>query len=139
MRLEIAEKYTAEAYEYLKKGDTIQASGKAYKVAEEIVKAIKFLISKLIGQDVGVISPYRTQVRKLDQELANYKPYVEVNTVDAFQGREKDVIIFSVTATNGLRFVTNRRRLNVAFTRPRYKLIVLGNENSIMSCQMTIC
>ncbi len=129
----------AEAYEYLKKGDTIQASGKAYKVAEEIVKAIKFLISKLIGQDVGVISPYRTQVRKLDQELANYKPYVEVNTVDAFQGREKDVIIFSVTATNGLRFVTNRRRLNVAFTRPRYKLIVLGNENSIMSCQMTIC
>ncbi|WP_231918322.1 AAA domain-containing protein [Saccharolobus solfataricus] len=103
------------------------------------MKAIKFLISKLIGQDVGVISPYRTQVRKLDQELANYKPYVEVNTVDAFQGREKDVIIFSVTATNGLRFVTNRRRLNVAFTRPRYKLIVLGNENSIMSCQMTIC
>jgi len=57
---------------------------------------------------------------------------VEVATVDAFQGREKDVVVFSATATEAgsTRFAESRRRLNVAFTRARMKLIVLANARA---------
>jgi superfamily I DNA and/or RNA helicase len=77
--------------------------------------------------DIGVITPYIAQKRRL---MASIKD-VEVNTVDAFQGREKDVIIFSVAATSNLRFPSNPNRLNVALTRPRCKLVVVGNGRSI--------
>jgi superfamily I DNA and/or RNA helicase len=77
---------------------------------------------------VGVIAPYRAQRNRLSERLQG----VEVGTVDAFQGREKDVIFFSATATTprSVRFVENRRRLNVALTRARMKLIVLANANA---------
>lgn len=58
---------------------------------------------------------------------------IEVNTVDAFQGREKDIILYSVTATGRLNFAEDPNRLNVAFTRPRRKRIVLGNGKSILN------
>lgn len=76
---------------------------------------------------IGVITPYVRQ-----KELISGMVDVEVNTVDGFQGREKDVIIFSVTAVSDLRFPSDPRRLNVALTRPKKKLIVLGNEKSFM-------
>ncbi|QGA53798.1 hypothetical protein GFS03_03955 [Sulfolobus sp. E5-1-F] len=118
----------------------VHVNGREVKVTENKVskslynemeiKAIKEIVPWLRGVEVGIISPYRAQRNRLVEELSDYD--VEINTVDAFQGREKDVIIFSVTATtNDLKFATNKRRLNVAFTRARYKLIVLGNENSI--------
>lgn len=76
---------------------------------------------------IGVITPYVKQ-----KELISKKTDVEVNTIDGFQGREKDVIILSLTATKDLRFASDPRRLNVAITRARKKLIVLGNEKSFM-------
>ncbi|MGB9734395.1 MAG: C-terminal helicase domain-containing protein, partial [Conexivisphaera sp.] len=96
------------------------------KVAEAIVRRLAELGVK--RERVGVIAPYRAQRNRLSERLQG----VEVGTVDAFQGREKDVIVFSATATTprSVRFVENRRRLNVALTRARMKLIVLANANA---------
>lgn len=79
------------------------------------------------ANDIGVITPYVKQ-----KELISTKTDVEVNTIDGFQGREKDVIILSLTAVKDLRFASDPRRLNVAITRARKKLIVLGNEKSFI-------
>ena len=94
------------------------------KVAVEIVKElIKLGVKK---EDIGVITPYRMQRNKLKDALG---AEIEIGTVDAFQGREKDVIIFTAVATTekSIPFVENIRRLNVAFTRARKKLIVIAN------------
>jgi len=75
------------------------------------------------------ITPYRMQRSKLKDLLG---AEIEIGTVDAFQGREKDVIIFTAVATaeKSVAFVENTRRLNVAFTRARKKLIVIANAST---------
>jgi superfamily I DNA and/or RNA helicase len=55
----------------------------------------------------------------------------EVNTVDSYQGREKEVIVFSATGTRDMGFVEDANRLNVALTRARRKLIVVANSESL--------
>jgi len=85
------------------------------------------------AEDIGVISPYRGQVAQLRRAL-NRWPGVEVKTVDGFQGREKDVIIFSCFRSNRkeeVGFLADVRRLNVALTRARRALIVVGNPNTL--------
>jgi superfamily I DNA and/or RNA helicase len=74
--------------------------------------------------------------------MASYQGYsdlVEVDTVDRFQGREKDVIIFSFVRASGNagRFLNNRSRLNVAITRARKKLIILGNSDVLKTAPCT--
>ena len=68
---------------------------------------------------------------------------MEVNTVDAFQGREKDIIIFNCVRSNfsqtlqgSLGFLTDYRRLNVAITRPRHFLIIVGNAPTLAKSQV---
>lgn len=87
--------------------------------------------------DVGIISPYRAQVqhlRRLIGKRAFFKPYrqlVSVNTVDGFQGQERDVIIISLVRANDkgeIGFLRDLRRMNVAITRARMKLIILGDS-----------
>lgn len=97
------------------------------KIAVRIVKVLKNLNVK--SEDIGVITPYRAQRDYIKEILGDDN--VEVNTVDSFQGREKDVIIFTITSTRDMTFVKDENRLNVAFTRARRKLIVIGNANSI--------
>ena len=86
--------------------------------------------------DVGVISPYRAQVQYLrqlirrDDELRPLRRLITVNTVDGFQGQERDVIIISLVRANDdgqIGFLSDLRRMNVAITRARMKLIILGN------------
>ncbi len=86
--------------------------------------------------DVGVISPYRAQVqylRRLIQKREFFKPYrrlITVNTVDGFQGQERDVILISLVRSNDegqIGFLRDLRRMNVAITRARMKLIILGD------------
>ena len=86
--------------------------------------------------DVGVISPYRAQVqllRRLIRKKEFFKPYrnlVTVNTVDGFQGQERDVIVISLVRANAdgqIGFLSDLRRMNVAITRARMKLIILGD------------
>jgi predicted DNA helicase len=97
------------------------------KIAVRIVKVLKNLNVK--SEDIGVITPYRAQRDYIKEILGDDN--VEVNTVDSFQGREKAVIIFTITSTRDMTFVEDENRLNVAFTRARRKLIVIGNVNSI--------
>lgn len=86
--------------------------------------------------DVGIISPYRAQVQHLRQLIkgnAWFKPYrhlITVNTVDGFQGQERDVILISLVRANDegqIGFLRDLRRMNVAITRARMKLIILGD------------
>ncbi|MFW6185365.1 MAG: DEAD/DEAH box helicase [Halobacteriota archaeon] len=107
-----------------------QGKGSKYNPREAEVTATLCEELELHGvkaDDIGVITPYVKQ-----KELISTRTNVEVNTIDGFQGREKDVIILSLTATKDLRFASDPRRLNVAVTRARKKLIVIGNEKSFM-------
>ncbi|KAI9922847.1 hypothetical protein PsorP6_002376 [Peronosclerospora sorghi] len=88
---------------------------------------------------VGFVSPYKEQVRIIRQEVTRLKiptsVSIEVNTVDGFQGREKDVIVFSCVRSSqrgGIGFLRDIRRLNVAITRARFCLYVVGNVNTLM-------
>ena len=90
--------------------------------------------------DVGIISPYRAQVQYLRRQLKKkhfFKPYrslISVNTVDGFQGQERDIILISLVRANDegqIGFLRDLRRMNVAITRARMKLIILGDASTM--------
>lgn len=90
--------------------------------------------------DVGVISPYRAQVQYLRQQLKKrefFKPFrslISINTVDGFQGQERDIIMISLVRANDegqIGFLRDLRRMNVAITRARMKLIILGDASTL--------
>ena len=91
--------------------------------------------------DVGIISPYRAQVqylRHLIKKTDFYKPFrkiISVNTVDGFQGQERDIIVISMVRSNEegqIGFLRDLRRMNVAITRARMKLIILGDSATLI-------
>ena len=90
--------------------------------------------------DVGLISPYRAQVqylRRLLMKREYFKPFrrqISINTVDGFQGQERDVIVISLVRSNDegqIGFLRDLRRMNVAITRARMKVIILGNRKTL--------
>ena len=90
--------------------------------------------------DVGVISPYRAQVqllRRMVRKAEFFKPYrgcITVNTVDGFQGQERDIIVISLVRSNDdgqIGFLSDLRRMNVAITRARMKLIIVGSVQTM--------
>ena len=90
--------------------------------------------------DVGIISPYRAQVqllRRMLRKSANFKPLrhlISVNTVDGFQGQERDIIVISLVRSNEagqIGFLRDLRRMNVAITRARMKLFILGDSTTM--------
>ena len=90
--------------------------------------------------DVGIISPYRAQVQYLRHLIKKhdfFKPYrslISVNTVDGFQGQERDIILISLVRANDegqIGFLRDLRRMNVAITRARMKLIILGDASTM--------
>jgi superfamily I DNA and/or RNA helicase len=96
------------------------------------------------GIDVGVISPYKAQVQRLRQlirqekRLRPMRQLITVNTVDGFQGQERDVIIISLVRSNDdgqIGFLSDLRRMNVAMTRARFQLIILGDAATIDTSQ----
>jgi superfamily I DNA and/or RNA helicase len=108
--------------------------GVGSKWNEEELVAVQTIVRRLLDhgvskEKIGVIAPYREQRSRLSELLGGG---IEVATIDAFQGREKDVVVFSGTATTqqSVVFVENERRLNVAFTRARMKLVVLANAEA---------
>jgi hypothetical protein len=104
-------------------------TGEAELAAAEVRK----LLGALAPQQIAVISPYDAQVQKIRQLLADV-PDLEIDTVDGFQGREKEAVVVSLVRSNDrgeLGFVADIRRINVALTRARKKLIVIGDGATI--------
>src|SRR5262249_2549497 len=95
--------------------------------AERTAAEVRRLLGRGVGpEDVAVITPYDAQARLLRSLL----PGIEVGTVDGFQGREKEAIVVDLVRSNpdgALGFLADRRRLNVALTRARRQLIVVGD------------
>ena len=88
-----------------------------------------YLNMGLNEDEIGIISPYADQVKIIQD-----KTPVEVKTVDGFQGREKEIIIISTVRSNengNIGFLKDLRRLNVAITRAKRKLIIIGNKNTL--------
>ncbi len=90
--------------------------------------------------DVGIISPYRAQVqllRRMLRKSAYFKPLrhlISVNTVDGFQGQERDIIVISLVRSNEagqIGFLRDLRRMNVTITRARMKLFILGDSTTM--------
>lgn len=90
--------------------------------------------------DFGLISPYKAQIhyiRRLVKRNAFFKPYrklITVHTVDGFQGQERDVIMISLVRSNDagkIGFLNDLHRMNVAITRARMKLIILGDAATL--------
>lgn len=115
--------------------------------AELTLEALKNYFNKIGRQriadehiDVGVISPYRAQVqllRRMVRKAEFFKPYrgcITVNTVDGFQGQERDIIVISLVRSNDdgqIGFLSDLRRMNVAITRARMKLIIVGSVQTM--------
>ena len=115
--------------------------------AEVTLMALQHYFSKIGKQrllderiDVGIISPYRAQVQLLRRLLTKreyFKPFrrmISVNTVDGFQGQERDVIVISLVRSNDegqIGFLRDLRRMNVAITRARMKVIILGDRQTL--------
>ncbi len=90
--------------------------------------------------DVGIISPYRVQTQYIRQQIRRREEFrkvrhlISVNTVDGFQGQERDIIMISLVRSNEhgqIGFLSDLRRMNVAMTRARMKLIIFGNEATL--------
>ena len=90
--------------------------------------------------DFGIISPYKAQVQylrgkiKSNEALRPYRQLFTVNTVDGFQGQERDVIFISLVRANDdgqIGFLRDLRRMNVAMTRARMKLVILGDATTL--------
>jgi len=97
-------------------------------------------LSAALGEQrpsVAIITPYREQVRKIAESLPSTpegKPVIPVNTVDAFQGQERDIIYISMVRSNAngnIGFLADYRRMNVAMTRAKKKLIVIGDSATL--------
>jgi hypothetical protein len=98
---------------------------------------------KPLGPDsLAIITPYKEQMVRLREMIQdNLSSLIEVNTVDAFQGQEKDIIIFSCVRSKDIRgevkgigFLRDTRRLNVALTRAKYCLYTIGSRLLRLGC-----
>ncbi|CAM9411329.1 unnamed protein product [Chrysoparadoxa australica] len=95
--------------------------------------------TQLVTGNVGVITPYREQVKVLKRHFQaalgpGYREEVQISTVDGFQGKEKDVIIVSCVraeGSHGIGFLADVRRMNVALTRAKYGMFVIGHAQSL--------
>lgn len=115
--------------------------------ANLLLQHLEAYINKIGGErilderiDFGIISPYKAQVQYLrgkikgSEALHPYRHLFTVNTVDGFQGQERDVIFISLVRANEdgqIGFLRDLRRMNVAITRARMKLVILGDASTL--------
>jgi superfamily I DNA and/or RNA helicase len=109
-----------------------------------LLKHLNRLISSLNNLEsfptIAIIAPYKEQIRILKEQLANnpellvYNNYIAINTVDSFQGQERDIVYISMTRSNTegeIGFLSDIRRMNVALTRAKKKLVVIGDSSTL--------
>ncbi len=133
---DMQETFVAASYGRINKGEarlTLEAlRGYVRSIGRQRLLAERF--------DIGVISPYKAQVQHLrglirrDAYLRPLREQISVNTVDAFQGQERDVVLVSLVRANDagqIGFLADLRRMNVAITRARTKLIIIGSAETL--------
>jgi ATP-dependent RNA/DNA helicase IGHMBP2 len=108
-----------------------------FRYLERFIAGFEFLTD---FPTIAVISPYREQIRLLKEQLLNtpalqpYTDYISVNTIDSFQGQERDMVLISMTRCNTegeIGFLADLRRMNVAMTRAKKKLVVIGDSSTL--------
>ena len=135
-RLEFKEQFVGETFGRINKDE-----------ANLLLQELESYINKIGGErilderiDFGIISPYKAQVQYLrgkikgNEALRPYRHLFTVNTVDGFQGQERDVIFISLVRANEegqIGFLRDLRRMNVAMTRARMKLVILGDATTL--------
>ena len=110
------------------------------KQLNSLIDHSRTLYEKIDFPSIGLISPYRHQVELL-KEMVNAHPlikefseFITINTIDSFQGQERDIIYISLTRSNaeaGIGFLSEVRRMNVAMTRARKKLVMVGDSATL--------
>ena len=134
--MDMKEEFVGENYGRINKGEAQLTLETLHNYFERIGRQ-RMLDERL---DVGIISPYRAQVQYLRRQIRHddyFKPFrnaIAVNTVDGFQGQERDIIVISLVRANDdgqIGFLRDLRRMNVAITRARMKLIILGDTSTL--------
>lgn len=106
----------------------------------QVVVELERHLSPDVFPSIGIISPYKEQIYVLNEMLlqspvlAPYRQRITVNTIDSFQGQERDMIYISMTRSNAdqrIGFLSEIRRMNVAMTRARKKLVVIGDSATL--------
>ncbi|XP_050908466.1 helicase sen1 [Lathyrus oleraceus] len=143
------EMYGPYSFINIAKGKEKHGQGQSLKnmvevaVISEIIKSLnkEFMRTKK-KVSIGIISPYNAQVSEIQEKVKQYTWAsnsgfsVNVRSVDGFQGGEEDIIIISTVRSNGsgnVGFLSNRQRTNVAITRARYCLWILGNASTLIN------
>lgn len=103
------------------------------KIVRQLVHVL--LKAGVAPEEVGVIAPFRNQVRLLKQECSSV-PQVDISTVDQFQGKEKSVVLFSCVKkytgdSKDAEILNDQRRLTVAVSRAKHKLIIIGSSSTV--------
>ena len=98
----------------------------------EVVAVIAEELAECVGEEnIGIITPYVRQAELIRSIISEFGLKIEVSTVHSYQGREKDVIIYSITATGNPYFASEKRLFNVALTRARKKFIAVGSAKAL--------
>ena len=91
-----------------------------------------------MGSPIGIISPYKNQVKYIREQISDDTELkimdIEVNSIDGFQGQEKEIIYISLVRSNDqgeIGFLKDERRINVAMTRAKKKLVIIGDSACI--------
>ncbi len=116
--------------------DSTSSSKSNMDEAAMVVRIVNDLLTPgdISAQDIGVISPYSGQVRLIRQLFDETIEGLEIKSVDGYQGREKEIIVLSTVRSNEsgtVGFLSNYRRLNVALTRAKRGLIVIGDDRTL--------
>ena len=116
-------------------------SGEYFILREHFLQFVNTLAEHdLEMPTVGIITPYRSQILHMkeqfmeDETLTAYQEFVTINTIDGFQGQERDVIYISLVRSNDkneIGFLNDYRRMNVAMTRARKQLVIIGDSATI--------
>ena len=117
----------------------------AYLLLQHLAQTIETLgVEKVLKEklEIGVIAPYRAQTKVLTESLENFEllsqisDHLTIDTVDAFQGRERDIIYISLVRSNDkgiIGFLADQRRMNVAMTRAKMRLVMMGDSATLGS------
>lgn len=115
----------------------------ALKYLESLIKRVGVAVIKNSQWNIGLIAPYRAQVRRFNElvfdsyEFPNLRAFSElltIDSIDGFQGQERDIIVISLVRSNTqgeIGFLSDTRRMNVALTRAKRKLIVIGDSATL--------